>query len=234
MDLLGLQAWHHSWRNMWANWPTTLCNMLLDEALHYRTQWAFKVFCDWKCVFSFVELLSSSLKSHIREHLFRFLHICLISCWSLQAHPYSILQLRRLSDKFGQPEQTPCFLSSTPAFKHFSYVCGCCGQYISFNNKIFLVPPAHHSKLVAVYCNIPLSATCNAHILSHVAFEMCQLARVTSWQILSLSPRRSRRSSMKPRRLNRHKPFNKIKNIESQMYNEPNEAELAALMIAQK
>lgn len=104
--------------------------------------------------------------------------------------------------------------------------------FISFQD--FLVPPAHHSKLVAVCCNIPLSATFNALILSHVAFEMCQLARVTSWQILSLSPRRSRRSSMKPRRLNRHKPFNKIKNIESQMYNEPNKAELAALMIAQK
>lgn len=153
---------------------------------------------------------------------------------SAETHPYSILELSRLSDKFGQPEQTPCFLSLTPAFKHFSYVCGCCGQDISFHFKIFLVPPAHHSKLVAVYRNIPLSATFNAHILGHVAFEMCQLARVTSWQILSLSPRRSRRSSMKPRRLNRHKPFNKIKNIESQMYNEPNEAELAALMIAQK
>lgn len=43
-------------------------------------------------------------------------------------------------------------------------------------------------------------------------------------------------SSIKSKRLNRHKPFNKIKNRESQKYNEPwpNEAELAALMTAQK
>lgn len=42
-------------------------------------------------------------------------------------------------------------------------------------------------------------------------------------------------SSIKSKRLNRHKPFNKIKNRESQKYEpRPNEAELAALMIAQK
>lgn len=43
-------------------------------------------------------------------------------------------------------------------------------------------------------------------------------------------------SSIKSKRLNRHKPFNKIKNRDFQKYNEPwpNEAELAALMTAQK